>query len=528
MKEKKAYLIEKTTSLCPECKKTIEADIFEEKGKVIMKKNCPEHGDFRDTVWSDANMYLKAKKWKTEGKGVLNPFIKEAKEENCPNECGLCNVHKSHTCLANIDLTNRCNLNCPICFANAAASRYLYQPSFEQAVQMLKNLRNQKPVPCSAVQFSGGEPTLYPYLLETIRKAKEMGFSHVQLATNGLLLAKDSKLAQELVTSGLSTVYLQFDGFKEKTYETTRGRKDLLGIKLQAIRNCRHTKPKPLALVLVVTVVRGVNDSEIGEIIKFAISNSDVIRGVIFQPVSFTGRINKEELEKQRYTLSDLAHDAEEQTWFLKSKDFYPVPIVTRISDIASVFKGEELPSFTTHPGCGIATFLFVNKEGEAIPITRFLDVEGLFQEVEKLTLKVKKYRVFIRLFKNFKNQDNLNRTIDKYFGKFINKREMPEGMDLIGFFSSLIGKGDKKTLGEFTWKAVMIGGMHFQDLYNYDIERVKRCVIHYATPDGRIIPFCAYNGGPTYREEIERKYSIPLEIKKEKKIAKDSDKSKA
>jgi uncharacterized radical SAM superfamily Fe-S cluster-containing enzyme len=201
-----------TESLCPECLKVIPATMREEAGKVVMEKTCPEHGDFRDVVWSDAEMYLKVEKWAKDGVGVADPAIPKATQ--CPNDCGLCDLHLSHTALANLDLTNRCNLKCPICFANANAAGYVYEPDYDTVVRMLKMLRDQKPVPCPAVQFSGGEPTVYPRFVDVIRAASQMGFAQVQAASNGIEFAKSLDFCRQVSEAGLNTLYLQFDGLR--------------------------------------------------------------------------------------------------------------------------------------------------------------------------------------------------------------------------------------------------------------------------------------------------------------------------
>ena len=196
----KTGLPKTTKSLCPDCNKLIDARIFEEDGRVIMEKLCDEHGQFRDTVYSDAKLYLKMEQWQFgDGRGLENPARTDATV--CPDDCGLCNLHTSHTGLANVDLTNRCNLTCPVCFANANAAGYLYEPNFEQVRKMLQALRDEKPVACRIVQFSGGEPTMHPRFVDILRLAKEMGFSHTQIATNGLKFAS-LEFAQQCKEAG--------------------------------------------------------------------------------------------------------------------------------------------------------------------------------------------------------------------------------------------------------------------------------------------------------------------------------------
>ena len=498
----KSGLPKKTTSLCPECKSIIEADIFEEDGKVMIEKECAEHGTFKDVYWSDVEMYLKAEKFARDGKGVSNPKITDA--TRCPFDCGLCNLHLSHTALVNVDLTNRCNLKCPICFANAAAAGYVYEPSFEQVIEMLKFPKANRPVPAPAVQFSGGEPTIYPRFLDAVRKAKELGYAQIQVATNGILLANRPDFAQQMVDAGVHSVYLQFDGLRDEDYIAARG-KPLLKIKLKAIGNCRKARGptgRPLATVLVPTVVNTINDDQVGAIVDFAVKNSDVIRGVNFQPVAFTGRISQEERAEQRFTLPDLVNRLEEQTDYMTRSDFYTVPCVSSISEFTTMLTGEAKVNFTPHPHCGLATYLYV-EDGKPIPITQFIDVDGLFEELDDIVEKQRE--------KGAKKMSPIEKLGLIKLKRYIDVSKAPKAFSVSNLLNMMMERGDKKGMLDFAWNTIMVGAMHFQDDYNYDIERVKRCVIHYATPDGRIIPFCAYNGGPVFREEVEKKYSVPL-----------------
>lgn len=491
-----------TGSLCPECGKIITATMSEKDGKVVMDKDCPEHGHFHDVVWSDVELYLKCEGLAYDGVGVENPFIPHAKV--CPNECGLCDLHLSHTALANLDLTNRCNMKCPICFANANQAGYVYEPSFEEVVKMMQVLRDSKPVPCPAIQFAGGEPTIYPQFVDVVRKAKELGFAQIQVATNGIVFANDFEFLKASVEAGLNTIYLQFDGMSDDIYMISRGRK-LLDIKMKVIENVRRLEKRP-SVVLVPVVVKGVTDSQIGPIFRYALENTDVVRGINFQPVAFTGRINKDELAKQRYTLPDLAKDFEVQTnGQIRKSDWFPVPSVVPISTLASALIGEPKVTFTTHPHCGIATYVFIQDKDHVVPLTSFVDVEPLFRDLYELSKKAERSKM------KFPSKVKVYALLRKY----MHEERMPEGLDrrtFLKLLGSLMGDSSKGSLAEFSWKMMMIGGMHFQDMYNYDIERVKRCAIHYVVPDGRIIPFCAYNGGPTYREQVEKKFSVPIE----------------
>ena len=492
-----------TQSLCPDCTQLIDARIFEEDGKVVMEKHCPDHGDFRDIVYSDAKLYLKMEEWSFgDNRGLENPLVTDA--TRCPDDCGLCNLHTSHTALANVDLTNRCNLTCPVCFANANAAGYVYEPDFETVRKMLQALRAERPAPCRIVQFSGGEPTIYPRFLDVLRMAREMGFSHLQAATNGIKFT-DLEFAQQCKEAGLHTLYLQFDGVCDDVYRRTRGA-NLWEKKLKCIENVRKAG---LKIVFVPTIVKGLNDHQIGDIVRLALENIDCTSGLSFQPVAFTGRIARHELMAKRFTLSDFAHAVQQQPGIADPyQDWFPLSCVTPFSKLLSALRGEETTTLSCHPHCSMGTYLFVDQNRKATPVTQFMDVGGMLKEMDMLARKAGKRRV--QFFTKLEAWNTLR--------KFFHADKAPEGLDfqkflqtLQGFVDKKYGRGESEKKG-FTYRTLMLAGMHFMDSYNYDVERVKRCVIHYAAPNGKIYPFCAYNSGPVYRERVEREFAVPLE----------------
>ncbi len=492
-----------TQSLCPECTKVIDAIIREDNGKVVMEKRCADHGEFRDIVYSDAKLYLKMEQWSFgDNRGLKNPAIPNA--TRCPDQCGLCSMHTSHTGLANLDLTNRCNLTCPVCFANANVQGYVYEPDLDHIRKMLGALRGEQPVPGRVVQFSGGEPTIHPRWLDALRLAKEMGFSHIQAASNGIKLA-DPEFARQSKEAGLQTVYLQFDGVCDDIYRRTRGQ-SLWETKLQAIDSIRKAGMK---IIFVPTIVKGLNDHQVGDILRLAIENIDVVSGISYQPVAFTGRINRRELEAKRFTLADLAHSVADQTGICDVyADWFPLSCVTPFSKLISALKGEENVTLSCHPHCSMGTYLFVDDQTKtAIPVTRFIDIPALLQDMDEISRKTKK-----SVFKVLTGVSAWN-SLHKHF-----KPEFaPPGLTFNKFLQTLQGFTDKKfgregMDGTFTYRTLMVAGMHFMDSYNYDVERVKRCVIHYAAPNGLLYPFCSYNSGPVFRDRIEKKYSVPLE----------------
>ncbi|MEA1997392.1 MAG: radical SAM protein, partial [Gemmatimonadota bacterium] len=465
-------------SICPECSRVITAHMFAEDGRVYMEKTCPEHGYFKDLYWSDVELYLKAEKWEFgDGKGLENP---NTSLESCPASCGLCENHASHTALGNIDLTNRCNLNCPICFANANVTGKVYEPSKEDILKMLDLYRAELPVSGRMVQFSGGEPTLHPDFFDIIRESMEKGFSHIQVASNGIKFA-DQDFTDKAKEAGLHTIYLQFDGVDDEVYKKTRGR-PLFEIKQKVIECVRKADMK---IVYVPTIVGGINENQVGKILQFALDNIDVSSGISYQPVSLVGRISTEDRERMRFTLPDLARCIEEQTGILTKDDWYPLSFVSPISKIISALRGAETVNISCHPHCSLGSYLFIEKStGKPVPITKFVDVEGMFLELDKIAAKTKASR-----FKRFAQMNAFYR-----LQKFFNKKKAPEGMTftrflqtLDGFFDKDAGRGEKD--GTYTNKTLLVAGMHFMDGYNYELERVRRCVIHYATPAGKIIP---------------------------------------
>jgi uncharacterized radical SAM superfamily Fe-S cluster-containing enzyme len=494
-----------TESLCPECLKVISAHLFEENGAVYMEKTCAEHGDFRDKIYSDVRLYLKMEQFEFgDNRGLENPQLPDG--VTCPDDCGMCAIHTSHTVLSNVDLTNRCNLTCPVCFANANVQGYLYEPSFEQLRGMLQTLRDQRPTPNRVVQFSGGEPTIYPRFHDVLRMATEMGFTHIQCATNGIEFA-NLEFAQKSHEAGLHTLYLQFDGVTDEVYLRTRGAR-LLEKKLAAIENCRKAG---LKIVFVPTIVKGVNDHEIGAMIRLAIDNVDTVSGFSFQPVCFTGRINRRELEAKRFTQSDLAHCVADQTGLTdKYEDWFPLSCTSPFSKLISGLQNFNRPNLTSHPHCAMGTYLYVDTSTKkAVPITRFFDMPGMLRQIDLLARQAAGAK--IKLFTKINAWQKLR--------KFYRPQFAPPGLSFERFLQTLQGMTDHsygrgKGDGTFTYKTLLVAGMHFMDAYNYDIERVKRCVIHYSAPDGRVYPFCTYNSGPCYREKVEKEFSVPFDLK--------------
>ncbi|MGQ9514404.1 MAG: tetraether lipid synthase Tes [Thermoproteota archaeon] len=479
--------VKKTHSLCPECLSVIEADLVEEDGKLLMKKRCEKHGEYEDIYWSSYEDYVKAMRWYVEGTKLTNPRTKSSND--CPYDCGICENHKSHTVLAIIDLTNRCNLNCPICFASANNPNvpYIYEVSTEQVKEMIDNLASNSPIQPKGLQFSGGEPTLRDDLPELITYAKNKGIDHIEVNTNGIRLAKDLEYFNSLKKAGMSSLYLSFEGVTPKPYVINKGI-DLLDMKLKVLENSRKIGLD--SIILVPTVAKEVNDDQLGDIIKFAVKNKDIVRCVNFQPISLAGRVATGDRLRMRITIPEVLELIEQQTaGQIKKDDFYTCPTVVPLARAIGSIKGKMYPEFSNHPACGMATFIFVEDE-DIIPITRYVEIEKFMQAMNgvwEAAKEGKKTKAKLKLVGSLRHVR---------FGIL---------RDLLG---DIFKEGSYEALGKLMRRTIMIGIMHFMDLYNFDLERVQMCNIHYALPDGTIRPFCTYNS--VHRPVVEEKFGTP------------------
>jgi tetraether lipid synthase len=484
-------VLEKTESICPGCYQEgkvqkIKAEIVEEDGKIWMKKTCEKHGTFKDIYFSDVNVY---KKWiNYQAPGVESPDVKTS----VLDYPSLYDSHESQSVLTNLLITNRCNLRCSYCFMNAGASGHVYEPSLEQIRELMLQARNERPMGSKAIQITGGEPTIREDLLDIVHIAKEVGFSHVQVNTNGIKLADDVDFCRELKEAKVNTIYMSFDGVTKDTNPWIEKNK-------QAIKNLRKVN---LKVVLVPVLIGGKNLSQTGKIVKYALKNMDIIRGVNFQPISFCGRIKKlkdEKREQQRVDYVMMMEEIEKEfDGKISRNDFYPVPFVFPISKLIELLKGETQVEFTAHPGCGGATYIFVDDKGDPLPVTRFIDVEGLLAFIDKeskITGPFKKARIATAFL----------RSIDD----FVDYDKAPHGFDLKKILKDAAIGGSYDSLRGFHYKSLFVGSMWFQDPFNLNIDRLKRCVIHYTTPEG-IVPFCSYNGMGV-GDAIREKHSLSI-----------------
>jgi uncharacterized radical SAM superfamily Fe-S cluster-containing enzyme len=476
----------------------LDAEVFEREGKVFMSKTCPTHGECEELYFGSYEMYKKFSTYWMDGKGAHAPNVRIDKC-SCPNNCGLCTNHLSHSGLSNMIITNRCDLTCWYCFfyvKKGLEGAYLYEPNMEQVRAMMKTLKAEKPIAGNSIQITGGEPMLRDDIAEIIKIMKEEGVDHVQLNTNGIKLAISPDTMRQVRMAGVSNLYLSFDGVTPRTNPKNHWE---VPYTLESARKCGMT------VVFVPTVIKSINDHELGGIIRYAQKNLDVVHAVNFQPVSLTGRMTRKEREKYRITIPDCIERIEEQTNGEISKDgWFPVPSCMPMTNIIEAFSKKPKYELSIHFACGAGTYVFEDVETKKlIPLTSFVDIKGVLEYFEEKADEIKsganRYWAMLEVVRKLK--------------QFVNKDKQPRGLDLAKMFSSILLKRNFDSVGSWHVRSLFLGMMHFQDKYNEDLERLQRCDIHYLTPDLRIIPFCAFNVIPEwYRDRIQKKFSIPVE----------------
>jgi uncharacterized radical SAM superfamily Fe-S cluster-containing enzyme len=395
-----------------------------------MEKTCGEHGEFKTVVWRGDRPGFQS--W-----GKYAP-PKEHLPLPCPDACGLCSRHLQNTCCVLVEITKRCNLRCGFCFAESGSDDALSSGSEKTPEELYGVFSELVSAGRSFIQLSGGEPTVRDDLPEIVAAAKKAGADSIQLNTNGIRLC-DRNYTKKLSEAGLSFVFMQFDGLDDTVYQKLRNR-PLLKEKLEAINVCDEFS---LGVTLVPTIVPGINDLQIGKLVRFAISRSPAVRGVHFQPVSYFGRYPKTPEDADRITLPEIVAAIEEQTEGL-----------VKISDIA--------PSACDHPRCGFhGDFVVLPDRLLALTPQASSDCCGR-KPAEDEALRNRRF-----VARRWKREGG----------------EISENPDMSDFDTFL---SRVRTHG-FT-----ITGMAFQDAWNLDIERLRRCSLH-VWSEGKIVPFCSY-----------------------------------
>lgn len=455
--------IEYTKSVCPVCRIVLDAEVNVRDQKVYLRKRCRDHGSFEALLSSDAGLYFDSLRFNKPGTIPLE--IQTEAKDGCPLDCGLCPEHKQHACLGIIEVNTGCNLDCPVCFADSGPSTDGFSLTLEQVESALDAFLRAEGDP-EVVMFSGGEPTIHPHILEFLQLATDKGIGLVTLNTNGLRLAHDRRFGTAL--AGIEPkprIYLQFDGLGERTHREIRGR-DLRAAKQQALDHCAEFG---LVAILVAAIERGVNEDEIGPIIRFAVAHP-AVKGVAFQPVTHSGRHPSFD-PTDRVTNADVIHALADQLpeWFQVS-DFVPVPCC--------------------FPACRSITYALV--EGDAVvPVTRLVEVEDYLDYLSNRVMP----------------DPGIRSALEKLWSASAFAGSPATDTQLDRLACVACGIDTPAALDSLAEKVFMIVIQDFQDPYTLNVKQLMKCCVQELTPDGRIIPFCAYNS-VGYREQVRAQLS--------------------
>jgi 7,8-dihydro-6-hydroxymethylpterin dimethyltransferase len=478
-RDRDEVFVEFTKSICPVCKVVIDAQVNIRHGKVYLRKRCREHGEFEALVYGDAQLYLDSARFNKPGTIPL-AFQTEV-VDGCPSDCGLCPEHKQHACLGIIEVNTGCNLDCPICFADSGHQPDGYSITREQCAAMLDAFVAAEGE-AEVVMFSGGEPTIHRDILAFVDLAQARPIRSVNVNTNGIRLARDRAFAAALGernrTPGRSVnVYLQFDGFDERTHLEIRGR-DLREIKQRALDNCAEAG---LTVTLVAAVERGLNEHEVGAIIRYGLAHP-AVRSVAFQPVTHSGRhVPFDPLT--RLTNSDVIELIADQLpqWF-RREDFFPVPCC--------------------FPTCRSITYLLTEGSGpddpdfRVLPIPRLLDVADYLDYVSN------------RVIPDYAIREVLEKlwSASAFLGTGVTEDRLAAAARVLDC-AEACGVNLPEAIADLTDRAFMIVIQDFQDPYTLNVKQLMKCCVEEITPDGRLIPFCAYNS-VGYREQVREQMS--------------------
>jgi 7,8-dihydro-6-hydroxymethylpterin dimethyltransferase len=509
----------RTLSLCPDCNREaaqavldgkkeiadfkerpgmIEAEILEEGGRILMRKVCHTHGPFEDLLSNHPDFFTRM-----ESLAFGRDF--ECTDDQAVHNHGPNSIRSGRGSYLIVDLTNRCNMKCSPCFMDANAARYVHDLDLQDIKALCNKALSFKPQREINVLFSGGEPTLSPIFLEAVRHAKSMGFQRLHVATNGVRFAESRDFAFQAREAGLHAVYLQCDGVSEEKNHH-RGLGNYMEVKNRALQNIAAAG---MRTTLQVTVVNGLNNDGLGDIVRFAIQNTDKIFGVLFQPVMFTGRdesISTEERYARRYPVSQLAFDLEEQTsisW-QAMRDWFPASAYGIFAHLCDALNPRaELGSLfpDIHPDHGVFSPLLVDTyERVATPIASFFNLQQFLRDLVETADSGRgpaatKSLVWLSAVRNF------------------DWRKAPAGLGLTEVrglledcFYRVAGSSDHWSQRAYSssgrWRMMIFNGMWFQDTFNYDFSTISNSSTPVATQEGEI-SFCAYNGGG-WRKVVE------------------------
>ncbi len=435
-----------TISLCSTCLRRVDAKVIEQEGRIYLSKRCPEHGPETVLVSSEAEYYLRCRS--VTRPGQMPKRFNTPVRWGCPYDCGICTDHEQHGCLTLIEVTDRCNLQCPICYAGSSPTHGDHR-SLEQIERMLDAVVANEGEP-DVVQISGGEPTIHPEFWRILDLARERPIRHLMVNTNGVRIAEDPAFALRLAEymPGFE-VYLQFDSVDAGPQRDLRGA-DLTAVRRRALE---HLEAAGVSTTLVVTLKKGLNSDRVGEIIDFALG-WNCVRGVTLQPIQHAGRAEGFDPARDRLTLSEVRRSIIDQCAIFSEEDVVPVPC---------------------HPDC-VAMAYALKLGGEVLPLTRIIDPEKLLEGAGNTIV--------------YERDPALQNLVVRLFST----GETPAGAaDHLGQLLCCLPQVDLG--GQLSYENVFrVMVVQFLDAWNFDVRSVKKSCIHIAHTDGTIVPFDNYN----------------------------------
>lgn len=457
MNEQPYIYYDATTSLCNECHRRIAAKIIFEEGNVYMIKRCKDHGFQKCIISDDIEFYKNIRNYNKASEYPKNPHTNT--DFGCPMDCGICADHEQHSCLTLIEVTDRCNLSCPTCYASSSPTHGRHK-TLEEVKFMIDCIVKSEGEP-DVVQLSGGEPTIHPHIFEILDYCKQQPIKHLMINTNGIRIANDPGFAEKLASYAPDfEIYLQFDSFKKEVHESMRG-KDLTDIRKKSLEKLNELN---LSTTLVVTLQKGLNDDEIGPIISFALKQQ-CVRGVTFQPTSVSGRLENFDPSKDRMTNSEVRRRILEQSPLFKPEDLIPVPC---------------------NPDALIMGYAL--KLGEEIfPLTHLINPEDLLNNSKNTIVYEQDERLHAHILNMFSTAPSVEKVQSELHHLMCCLPEIDApGLSYDNLFRIII--------------------MNFMDAYDFDVRAIKKSCVHIVHKDGRVIPFETMN--LFYRDEFQDKFN--------------------
>ena len=467
--------LSQTTSLCRVCKRTVPAEMWRVDARVVMRKQCPQHGAEEVLISSDFEWYQQVIRQGADDAG-MSPPLGEAKPvaQGCPYDCGPCTQHQQRMHLPVVPITSACNLDCPICYTHNK-NQGAYHMSKAELRAILGHLERQAP-DRRIINLTGGEPTQHPQFVELVEMCREAGIHRVTVSTHGLHFLKNEAMVESLARAG-ARVILSFDSFRSETNREMLGGNFLAG----KLRVLDLLEKHQVVTTLLPVLARGLNDDEIGAFIDLALSR-DFIQSVEFHPMTFTGQSGVDFDRRVRYTTIDTIRDIERGSGgVLRADDFVPSPLA--------------------HPLCYLVTYLLRLDDGRWLPFPRFMTTaalrelvsEGLYLEPGPRT-EARLQDVINRLWAgdiDCADDDEVLRVLKRLVNEVFAPDSTPSG---------------RLTVAERSTKAIYVHT--HMDEESFDTERIQRCCVSMPGAHGQTTPSCAYN--ILYRERDPRFIAEP------------------